>query len=171
MRGRCIFWMIQSTTIEGEKFPTCRYCDTPTGSDSLFCSESCKTRFERWLETEHAREKGKRPAYWNIIRRTILERDGYRCQICSDNTSLSVHHIIPLSSGGDSSFENLRVLCQHCHQKAHGRREPGRKKRKFRIRIRYQPMYVPAVMACPWMWENSVHNRFSVEQNRIKIKS
>ena len=163
--------MIQSATIERDISLACRYCDTPTSSHTLFCSENCKTRFERWLETEHARAKGKRPTYWNFIRKAILERDGHRCQICGDNTSLSVHHIIPLSSGGDSSFDNLRVLCQVCHQKAHGMREPGgKKKRKYKIRIRYKPLYVPAVIACPWMWEDSVQNRFFVEQNRIKVK-
>lgn len=163
--------MIQSATIERETSLTCRYCDSPTGLNSPFCSENCKARFERWLETGHALIKGKRPSYWNMIRRTILERDEYRCQICGDSTSLSVHHIIPLSSGGDSSFENLRVLCQVCHQKAHGRRDPGRKKkRKFRIRIRYQPLYVPAVMACPWIWDDSAQNRFFIERNRITVK-
>ena len=33
-----------------------------------------------------------------------------------------VHHIIPLSEGGDNSFDNLMSLCKSCHSRIHAER-------------------------------------------------
>jgi len=48
-------------------------------------------------------------------RTRILERDNYVCQNCESNNNLEVHHIIPISKGGDKSDENLCTLCFDCH--------------------------------------------------------
>lgn len=39
------------------------------------------------------------------------------CERCkkSFNTSLEIHHIIPLSRGGTNKRGNLMVLCKECH--------------------------------------------------------
>jgi 5-methylcytosine-specific restriction endonuclease McrA len=34
-------------------------------------------------------------------------------------TGLHVHHIKPLSKGGDNSLDNLTLLCEQCHQNQH----------------------------------------------------
>lgn len=39
---------------------------------------------------------------------------------------LDCHHIVPLYKGGNSSFENLMVLCKSCHKLTH-QRMPGKK--------------------------------------------
>lgn len=134
----------------------CRWCESLLDSEckfDSFCSEECKKNFRHWVEKEHAGIRGKRPQYWNVIRRFILERDKYQCQVCGSTEKLSVHHIIPLSEGGDSTATNLRVLCQGCHQRAHGKRVvKTQTKKRYRIRIRYQPMYVPALLASGWLW-------------------
>lgn len=53
------------------------------------------------------------------LRYNILKRDGYKCQICgataSDGVKLHVDHIIPVSKGGHTVPENLRVLCENCN--------------------------------------------------------
>jgi hypothetical protein len=36
---------------------------------------------------------------------------------------LHVHHIIPISKGGDHRLNNLILLCEKCHSKRHGNRE------------------------------------------------
>jgi hypothetical protein len=50
-------------------------------------------------------------------RARILERDNYKCQSCSATEHLCVDHIIPASRGGDSSDDNLQVLCHGCNTK------------------------------------------------------
>ncbi|MDD1723894.1 MAG: HNH endonuclease [Methanospirillum sp.] len=132
----------------------CLLCEKTHDSEDSFCSDPCRTKFLAWLETEHAAVRGKRPKYWNMIRRFALERDGNRCQICGDEKELSVHHLVPLSDGGDSTARNLLVLCHSCHQRIHGKRKPenGRRK-KFHVRIRYQPLYVPEILAYSSLWE------------------
>ncbi len=127
----------------------CLWCGEPSPRES-FCSDSCQDRFMSWLQTEPASLRGVLPPFWNIIRRSALQRDGYRCQVCGGGTDLSVHHVIPLSAGGDSTPGNLRVLCRSCHQREHGRPAEPRK-RRFRVRIRHQPMYVPASRFGDWI--------------------
>jgi hypothetical protein len=53
-------------------------------------------------------------------RARVLERDGYRCQLCGERPSLNehivlhVHHIRPFSKGGLTTEQNLITLCQTC---------------------------------------------------------
>lgn len=61
----------------------------------------------------------------------ILERDGYRCQSCGAESHLCIDHIIPVSRGGDSSDDNLQVLCHSCNTKKGNKldgEEKGQKK-------------------------------------------
>lgn len=54
-------------------------------------------------------------------RENILERDNYMCQNCLSEDNLEVHHIIPISKGGDKEDKNLCTLCFDCHFNiAHG---------------------------------------------------
>lgn len=129
----------------------CLWCGEKTGSRQSYCSELCETRFMNWLEAEPASIRGSRPPFWNLIRRSALKRDGYRCQHCGSTTGLSVHHIIPLSSGGDSTAANLRVLCHDCHQKEHGHPVHSPRKKRYTVRIRHQPMYIPATLFGDWI--------------------
>jgi len=149
----------------------CRWCEMPLDSDHSFdscCSPRCRDLFYSWVEQEHASIRGRRPQYWNVIRRQILQRDGYRCQICGEQKDLSVHHIIPLSMGGDSTTGNLRVLCHTCHQQVHGKRVVrDRTKKRFRIRIRYKPMFVPAVLACEWLWNDHRFYRYEIADEQV----
>lgn len=59
----------------------CLWCGEPSPRES-FCSDSCQDRFMSWLQTEPASLRGVLPPFWNIIRRSALQRDGYRCQVC-----------------------------------------------------------------------------------------
>ena len=53
---------------------------------------------------------------WRKVRLTILDRDGYRCQLCGKAGKMEVDHSTPLEHGGDAySPENLRCLCRGCH--------------------------------------------------------
>ena len=62
---------------------------------------------------------------WNAIRKRILERDGYRCQVCGlqgEPAFLHVHHKIPFRTFANrneaNQQENLVTLCPTCHKVA-----------------------------------------------------
>ena len=51
----------------------------------------------------------------------VLMRDGNRCRICGVECNDGLHnihfdHIIPWSKGGETTFENLQVLCSSCNE-------------------------------------------------------
>lgn len=52
----------------------------------------------------------------NKMRFAIYERDHNRCRKCGRRThDLEVDHIIPISKGGKSTFDNLQTLCHRCN--------------------------------------------------------
>ena len=68
----------------------------------------------------------KYPPDWDFRRELVKERDGHVCTECGwpsgfkrRRRKLHVHHLVPLSKGGDNSLENLVTLCSHCHRALH----------------------------------------------------
>jgi len=53
------------------------------------------------------------------LHRQILERDGWRCQICGSMKQLQVHHLQLRSHWGSDSEQNLITLCAECHVRVH----------------------------------------------------
>ena len=53
------------------------------------------------------------------LRKQIMERDNYTCQICGkympDEVGLHIDHIVPIAKGGRSIHSNLQVLCSKCN--------------------------------------------------------
>ena len=59
------------------------------------------------------------------IRRQIYQRDSYTCVLCGSIGEGTTHaekiegfeidHIKPNAAGGDSSIQNLQVLCRKCN--------------------------------------------------------
>ncbi len=58
-------------------------------------------------------------AAYDKLRNEILERDGWRCQVCGSLYELEVHHMQRRSRQGDDSSENLITLCADCHRAIH----------------------------------------------------
>ena len=56
----------------------------------------------------------------NSVRRSIYQRDGFRCALCDSTDGLQTHHVVPRGVGGSSSPMNLICLCWRCHNAAHG---------------------------------------------------
>ena len=58
---------------------------------------------------------------WNQTRRTVLERDGWRCVRCGKAGRLEVDHIRPLEKYKDCDdpydTAGLQTLCRGCHFK------------------------------------------------------
>ena len=53
---------------------------------------------------------------WAETRRVVLDRDGWRCQVCGRAGRPEVDHITPIADGGDPwNRDNLQTLCRACH--------------------------------------------------------
>ncbi len=65
--------------------------------------------------------KNQRKLMTKKLRKKIMERDNYTCQLCGkympDEVGLHVDHIIPISKGGKTISSNLQVLCSKCNGK------------------------------------------------------
>ncbi len=80
------------------------------------------------------------PPDWDERSRAVRNRDGRACTRCGwprgyriRRRNLHAHHRVPLSRGGDNSFENLVTLCHICHRAEDG---PGHKAIIYRRRAR-----------------------------------
>lgn len=50
---------------------------------------------------------------WRALRRTCLERDGFRCVIRGcDRPAIVADHIVSRKAGGEDKLGNLRSLCR-----------------------------------------------------------
>ncbi len=56
---------------------------------------------------------------WQATRRAALERAGQRCQRCGSGEQLRVHHRTYVRLGAEEP-DDLRVLCDQCHEAVHG---------------------------------------------------
>ena len=57
-------------------------------------------------------------AKWKKIRNRILDRDIFTCQYCgetSQNTKLTIDHIMPYNKGGKTIEDNLITACEECN--------------------------------------------------------
>jgi 5-methylcytosine-specific restriction enzyme A len=59
---------------------------------------------------------------YEALRRAVLQRDGWRCQICGEMTKLEVHHQRFRAHLGQDEEGNLITLCRRCHSARHGLR-------------------------------------------------
>ena len=55
------------------------------------------------------------------LHRQVLERDGWRCQVCGSMQHLQVHHRKLRSQAGVDDEQNLITLCSGCHAQIHTR--------------------------------------------------
>lgn len=54
---------------------------------------------------------------WKDLRKQVIDRDNNKCRECgAENTTLSVHHVIPFNRGGSDELSNLVALCLKCHR-------------------------------------------------------
>lgn len=73
--------------------------------------------YETTLEKYNS--KNQRKLMTKTLRKAIMERDNYTCQLCGkympDKVGLHVDHIIPIKAGGKTVESNLQVLCDKCN--------------------------------------------------------
>jgi len=51
----------------------------------------------------------------NDVKVLVWARDGGACVKCGSKKDLQFDHIIPVSEGGNSTVDNLQILCQKCN--------------------------------------------------------
>lgn len=89
------------------------------------------------------------------LRRAILERNGYTCQICGSAAGedsgcapgkpcrLQIDHVVPISHGGSDAEVNLRAVCVYYNKdKANLKTPTSREAVSFMSLIRRQPRNV-----------------------------
>jgi 5-methylcytosine-specific restriction endonuclease McrA len=59
------------------------------------------------------------PESYRELHRQVLERDGWRCQVCGSMQHLQVHHLKFRSQSGGDVEQNLITLCAGCHGRIH----------------------------------------------------
>lgn len=62
-----------------------------------------------------------KPADYKNLCIAVLRRDGWKCRVCKSRKTLSCHHVVYRSHGGDDADWNLLVLCARCHEALHNR--------------------------------------------------
>jgi 5-methylcytosine-specific restriction enzyme A len=79
---------------------------------------------------------------WRKVRKAVLARDHYLCQICLKRGVLEpaviVHHIAHLKDRPDKELDedNLQSVCAACHNRLHpekGKQQEEPKRRKARV--------------------------------------
>ena len=70
--------------------------------------------------TEEWRRKTERTKVTVALRYDILKRDHFCCCVCgrsaTNGVELEVDHIIPISKGGKTTYQNLQTLCRDCNR-------------------------------------------------------
>lgn len=100
----------------------CRECGiqfVTKRSTQRFCSPRCKATFGH-------RRYVYRVSIGSRARKRILDRDGWRCYLCTrpidpsfvypHPLSPSVDHVVPVSAGGSNRYDNLRATHWHCNE-------------------------------------------------------
>jgi len=71
-----------------------------------------------------------------LSRKNILRRDGHRCQYCGrGDLPLTVDHVVPLSRGGEDTWDNLVCACVDCNN-----RKGDRTPEEARMPLRRRPI-------------------------------
>lgn len=52
-----------------------------------------------------------------ILREVLIALNGRKCAACGRCWGLTIDHILPISRGGRTVFENLQLLCSRCNHR------------------------------------------------------
>jgi 5-methylcytosine-specific restriction endonuclease McrA len=96
---------------------TCKNCGGVTPVGSAYCPR-CDPDPDR--RRQKAKAQGVTSAYWKRLRKAVLERDGYRCQLQVDErcTLLATTvHLDPVLEGNHllALPHHCQSACLHCH--------------------------------------------------------
>lgn len=105
--------------------PVCRACTEKRANRDL--SNKAKWEAERAAEQAEIQRLKTIPyseylksEHWQNLRRRMLKRASFRCQLCNTQGRLNVHHRT-YERRGCEEYSDLIVLCENCHGKFHGK--------------------------------------------------
>lgn len=68
--------------------------------------------------------------YWRAVRELKFKESGRKCHKCRATEGLVIHHLSYDNRGREHrNLDDLRVLCEDCHAKAHKHKNPHRNRR------------------------------------------
>jgi 5-methylcytosine-specific restriction endonuclease McrA len=88
------------------------------------------------------REYEKRKATIRYSKQNVFLRDNYECQYCGDDVSkktATLDHVLPVSHGGKTTFENTVTACGPCNA------AKGNNKKIVPVKKPYKPNYFQLV--------------------------
>lgn len=101
----------------------CGYHGCPNLTDSQYCEEHRIQERRKYDKYERAPDVHKKYGRaWKRIRDRYYATHPYceRCYVEGRMTPTEeVHHILPVSKGGQHTDDNLMSLCRSCHNKIH----------------------------------------------------
>lgn len=119
---------------DGSERP-CGYCGKPFIPEygSLrrgYCTTECRDEAKRKVRngSSHRRRAKKFGClYEPVSKLKVFERDGWRCYLCgcatprhlsgtAEPSAPELEHVVPLSAGGDHSYDNTRCACRRCNR-------------------------------------------------------
>lgn len=131
---------VEKNQVTGEQlgFEICKQCGAlfvPEGSRKKFCSAECGLKYHNSRREHHAirqKRKTEQTVDKDITLEKLFERDGGKCYLCGhicdwDDCKIidgvfiaggkypSVEHIVPLSKGGEHSWNNVKLACRRCN--------------------------------------------------------
>jgi 5-methylcytosine-specific restriction endonuclease McrA len=68
-----------------------------------------------------------------FTKKNVMVRDRHLCVYCKSKIELTIDHVIPVSRGGKSTFENCVTACKPCNNKK-GSRTPREAKMYLNIK-------------------------------------
>ena len=115
----------QQTRYEQSNYKKSSYKVNVIDEEYSYSYSDLKTRYEKLKEINFEctlleyHSKNQRKLMTPNLRKQIMVRDNYTCQLCGkympDEIGLHIDHIIPVSKGGKTIPSNLQVLCSKCN--------------------------------------------------------
>lgn len=133
----------------------CKVCGKPfikNSNKQMYCSESCRRNSNKHNARKSSYKYLKNHPTLKKYKEIALKNYGYKCAVCGwcyqepitnrgellTKSGCDVHHIIPVSKGGNDDIENLIVLCPNCHKIAHINEDESKEFLKKCVKIKSQ---------------------------------
>jgi hypothetical protein len=92
----------------------------------------------------------------------LLVESRNTCCVCWRSQEVQIHHILPISEGGDNSEDNLIVLCLNCHSQVHTKKSMAKNYTQETLRL-YKTTWIDLIKQYPF--KDDIIN----ERNEIDI--